>query len=142
MWHSINRAPWNGGCILTQTKKGVAKLTPPNCCCPLRDPVSFNHMSALCNSLDLTNTHDAAIWAVACTAWCGITWSVYFFQFFYTSFSIGELLVKSPSSFTPDCNITHNCPLTCGSAPNSHHFLKFKIPWTKTKLSAGNWISA
>ena len=66
MWHSINGASWTGGRILTQTKKGIAKLTPPNCHHPPRDPISFNHMITLRSGLDLSNTHDAAIWAVAC----------------------------------------------------------------------------
>jgi hypothetical protein len=47
MWHSINGYPWPGSQILTRTKKGIAKLTPPECRRPPRDPVSFNHMVAL-----------------------------------------------------------------------------------------------
>jgi hypothetical protein len=62
--------------ILTHTKKGIAKLTPQNCRRSLRDPVSFDHTIALWKGLNLSNTHDAAIWAVMCTAWCGITRSV------------------------------------------------------------------
>jgi hypothetical protein len=61
MWHSINGASWNGNHILTHTKKGIAKLTPPKCQCPPRDPVSFDHMIALWKGLNLSNTHDAAI---------------------------------------------------------------------------------
>jgi hypothetical protein len=42
-------------------------------------------MVALWNGLDLSNTRDATIWAVACTAWCGITRSASFsFPFFTT----------------------------------------------------------
>jgi hypothetical protein len=73
MWHSINGAPWHGGRILKCTKRGVAKLTPPSSRKPPRDPVSLEHMLALRQHLDLSNTRDCAIWAAACTAWRGIT---------------------------------------------------------------------
>jgi hypothetical protein len=73
MWHSINGATWHGGRILKRTKRGVAKLTPPSSRKPPRDPVSLDHMKALRAHLDLSNTRDCAIWAVACTAWRGIT---------------------------------------------------------------------
>jgi hypothetical protein len=76
MWHSINTAPWQGGRILRRTKHGIAKLAPASCRKPPRDPVTKAHMEALREHLDLSNTCDAAIWAAACIAWCGVTRSV------------------------------------------------------------------
>lgn len=71
MWH--NGAPWHGGHILKCTKHGVTKLTPPSSHKPPCDPVFLQHMVALHQHLNLSNTQDCPIWAAACTAWWGIT---------------------------------------------------------------------
>ncbi|KAF8226454.1 hypothetical protein L208DRAFT_1161189, partial [Tricholoma matsutake] len=123
MWHSINGAPWHGGRILKCTKWGVAKLVPPSSREPPCDPVSFECMVALWQHLDLSNTHDSAIWAVACMA------------------CLGELLPKSTTTFDPTCNVQWSTPIHHGTAPNNHNYLQFKIPWSKTKLAQGDWIT-
>ncbi len=69
VWHAINGAKWPGGSILAYARKGAKKLEPP----PLakRPPVTLEHMHALFAGLDLANTFDAAVFAVACSAFWG-----------------------------------------------------------------------
>ncbi|KAJ7610653.1 DNA breaking-rejoining enzyme [Mycena polygramma] len=129
LWHSINFAPWHGAALLARTKKGVSKLAPASSRRLPRDPVTFNHMTALRESLDLSNTQDSAIWAAACTA-------------FRDCARIGEILVDSAGKFNPARNVTRGCPKTRGSASNGHRFLRFKVPWTKTQRALGDWLTS
>ncbi|KAJ6562871.1 DNA breaking-rejoining enzyme [Mycena vulgaris] len=129
LWHAVNHAPWHGDALLSRTRKGVSKLAPPSSRRLPRDPVTFNHMTALRASLDLSNTRDAAIWAAASTAWRDCA-------------RIGEILIDSPSKFDPTRNVTRGCPKKRGVASNEHKFLRFKVPWTKTKRAAGDWITS
>nr|GAT50782.1 reverse transcriptase [Mycena chlorophos] len=128
LWHAVNFAPWFGDALLSRTRKGVAKLAPSSSRKPPRDPVTINHLVVLRDALDLTNTRDAAIWAVACCAWRGCT-------------RLGELLFDSAGAFNPKRNVSRNCEMKRGSAANQHAFISFKIPWTKTRLSAGDWVT-
>ena len=68
-WHSLNGASWRGDRRLRQALKGISKgQPPPN---EKRPPVTLEHLYALRNGLDLTNSFDAAVYAVACIAfWC------------------------------------------------------------------------
>ncbi|KAJ7255614.1 DNA breaking-rejoining enzyme [Mycena rebaudengoi] len=129
LWHSVNLAPWHGAALLSRTRKGVSKLAPPSSRRPPRDPVSFSHMTALRAALDLSNTRDAAIWAVACTAWRDCA-------------RLGEILIDSVSKFQSSRHVTRGCEKKRGTASNSHKFVAFKIPWSKTKKSAGDWITS
>jgi hypothetical protein len=86
-------------------------------------------MMVLRASLDLSNSRDAAIWAVASSAWRDCA-------------RLGELLVSSADSFDPSRNVTRGCPKKRGTASNNHKFIGFKVPWTKTKQSAGDWINS
>ncbi|KAJ7281130.1 DNA breaking-rejoining enzyme [Mycena rebaudengoi] len=129
LWHAVNNAPWYGSKLLSRTKKGVGKLAPPSSRRPPRDPVSFNHMEVLRGALDLSNTRDAAIWAAACTVWRDCA-------------RLGEILVDSASSFDPTHHVTRDCPKKRGTAANNHKFVQFKVPYTKTRQSAGDWITS
>ncbi|KAK7014533.1 DNA breaking-rejoining enzyme, partial [Favolaschia claudopus] len=129
LWHAVNFAPWHGAALLSRTRKGVSKLAPPSSRRLPRDPVTFNHMVVLRAHLDLGNTRDSAIWAVACTAWRDCA-------------RLGELLVKSASSFNSTRNVTRGCPKGRGVASNGHKFLRLKVPWTKTRLSPGDWLTS
>ncbi|KAJ6467530.1 DNA breaking-rejoining enzyme [Mycena vitilis] len=129
LWHAFNFAPWHGDALLSRTRKGVSKLAPPSSRRLPRDPVSFNHMTVLRAGLDLCNTRDSAIWAAACTAWRDCA-------------RLGELLVDSANKFNPARNVTRGCPKKRGTATNDHKFLGFKIPWTKTRRSAGDWLTS
>lgn len=84
-------------------------------------------MLSLRRHLDLSNTRDAAVWAVACTAFRDCT-------------RLGELLPKSASSFDTTRNVTRGCLLKRGVAANDRHLLTFKIPYSRQH--AGDWIES
>jgi hypothetical protein len=86
-------------------------------------------MVVLRASLDLSNSRDAAIWACACTAWRDCT-------------RLGEVLVDSAAKFDSSRHVTRGCPKKRGTAANKHKFVQFKIPWTKTKKSVGDWVTS
>lgn len=69
VWHAINGARWPGGSILTYVKKGAKKIEPPPL--PKRPPVTLEHMHALFTGLNLSNTFDASVFAIACVAFWG-----------------------------------------------------------------------
>jgi hypothetical protein len=71
-------------------------------------------MSVLRAALDLSNTRESAIWAVACTAWRDCA-------------RLGEVLVDSASAFNPDRHVTRGCPKRRGVASNRHKFVGFKV---------------
>jgi hypothetical protein len=129
LWHAVNNAPWHGDSLLSRTRKGVSKLAPLSSHRLPRDPVSFNHMAVLRASIDLSNSRDVAIWACACTAWRDCT-------------RLGEILIDSPGKFDSSRHVTRGCPKKRGTATNKHKFVQFKVPWTKTKKSAGDWITS
>ncbi|KAJ7651136.1 hypothetical protein FB45DRAFT_889763 [Roridomyces roridus] len=128
LWHAVNLAPWDGASLLARTRKGVAKLAPSSSVRPPRDPVTENHMHELRSVLDLTNSRDSAVWAVACVAWRGCC-------------RLGELLCNSDSTFDPSRHVERGCKVKRGHAENGHQFITFKIPWSKTRRSLGDWIS-
>jgi len=71
MWHEINNAPWNGSRILKRVIKGAAKFTLPHSIQPKYDPITIEHLHSLRHNLDLSNSFDIAIFALACVAfWC------------------------------------------------------------------------
>jgi hypothetical protein len=104
-------------------------------------------MLALRKHLDLSNTHDCAIWVATCTAWRGITrygyssFFVYHLSFNIILQALGNSLLHSTTSFNPTRNVQRSSPIRHGTAPNHHKFLQFKIPWSKTKLSQRDWIT-
>jgi hypothetical protein len=87
-WHILNAAPWKGQEMLIQTKKGAQKLVPISSERAKRPPTTIKHLYALRNGLDLTNSFDAAVWAIACIAfWCCCR--------------LGELVIPSVNTFDP-----------------------------------------
>ena len=71
LWHTINGAPWLGKSRLAHAVKGATSFAPAACFHPPCLPVTIQHLQALQDNLDHTNTFDAAVWAVACIAfWC------------------------------------------------------------------------
>ena len=71
-WHTFQGAEWNGGCMLTTVKKGVAKLVPTSSQRDKREPVTLERMHCLLHGLDLSNAKDAAIYAASSVAFHGI----------------------------------------------------------------------
>lgn len=81
-WHTINGAQWHGKDMLARTKTGVCKLVPISSKRTKRPPVTIEHLYALRQGLDTTNSFDAAVWAVACVA-------------FWSCCRLGELIIPS-----------------------------------------------
>lgn len=126
-WHTVNGAPWRGGNILKRTKQGVSNLAPSSSSKPEREPITYEHMLALRDNLDLGNSKDTAIWAAACVA-------------FKSCCRLGELLIDSRNSFDPSRNVSHICSIIRQQSPYDRPFIRFKIPWSKTDKSRGAWI--
>ncbi|TRM63420.1 hypothetical protein BD626DRAFT_402493 [Schizophyllum amplum] len=128
MWHQVCGAPWNGGSILARTKKGAAamssRILPRR---PPRSPVSLPHMTALRQHLDMSNTFDAAVWAVACAAWRGCC-------------RLGELLPRDALVFDKQRHMSRGTAWKEGIASNGHAWLSLFAPFTKTKLFEGDWL--
>jgi len=71
LWHCINSAPWHGGAELARCVEGAVKLAPVSSHRAKRDPVTIEHIHSLRRNLDLTNSFDIAVFAIACIAfWC------------------------------------------------------------------------
>jgi hypothetical protein len=129
MWHAYNGATWTAGPILRRVTSGATKLAPQSSLRPPREPVTFNHMLILRQHLHLSNSRDAAIWAVVSVA-------------FKTCSRLGELVPKSSAVFHPSCNVTRGGTVQRGHAANGRAFIQFKIPCTKTNGTRGDWINA
>jgi hypothetical protein len=84
-------------------------------------------MLCLRKHLDLSNTFDAAIWAVASIAWCACC-------------RLGELIIDSPTVFDPLHHVSRSTQVIRSVASNKHKSISFKIPFSKTKLNQGEWI--
>lgn len=67
-WHVVNGATWHGADMLSQVRRGFAKLVPPSAKRAKRPPVTVEAMTALRAGLVLSNSFDAAVWAVASIA--------------------------------------------------------------------------
>ncbi|KAG1811118.1 uncharacterized protein BJ212DRAFT_1278216 [Suillus subaureus] len=129
-WHAVNGATWFGteSDVLHHIRRGITKLTPPSskrACCP---PVTLDTLGQLAQGLDLTNSFNIAIFAVACVA-------------FWSCCHLGELLIPSPNVFDLIKHISHSILLI--SVHNSHNVCctTFHIPWTKTTGMEGADIS-
>ena len=86
-WHVINGALWHGSDMLHHVHHGFAKLIPPSSKQAKRPLVTIEALVALKSGLDLSNTFDMAVWAVASVAfWSCCRWVHPFlpFQFSYS----------------------------------------------------------
>jgi len=83
LWHRINHAPWFGSSDLERAVSGAAKLAPVSSHLSKRDPVTIQHLRALRRHLDLSNSFDIAVFAIACiTFWCCCRYSRFSFRLY------------------------------------------------------------
>ena len=83
LWNRINDAPWLGGAVLQRAIEGSARLAPKSSHLAKRDPVTIDHICALHRHLDLTNSFDIAVFAIACIAfWCCCRYNFYMVLFY------------------------------------------------------------
>ncbi|KAH9852264.1 hypothetical protein C2E23DRAFT_730943 [Lenzites betulinus] len=121
-WHAMNGARWNSDKMLTYVKKGAQKIEPPPL--PKRPPVTLEHMHALFSGLKLTDTFDAAVFAVSCSAFWGCR-------------RLGELTIPSSGALDPRLHVTSGVDVGVRTLPSGTRYAVFQIPWTKTTKHAG-----
>ena len=74
LWHNINNAPWSGGVHLKRALQGTAWMAPPSLKWNKWFPVTLQHLQALRSHLTLTDTFDAAVFAMACFSFWSQCW--------------------------------------------------------------------
>lgn len=138
-WHNMHSAPWYGHTLLRMSTAGVKKLVPESLKCPQRPPVTLEHMHALYHHLDLSNTFDASVFAVASIAFWSCCRSVIYinspFYLFTEMTRLGELIVNWVNSFNESRHIARSIKITHRSPANGVSWSSFPIPWSKTTLS-------
>ncbi|KAF8586221.1 hypothetical protein K439DRAFT_1341413 [Ramaria rubella] len=115
LWHQINSAPGMGASLFTPDTSHHAK----------RDPITFEHIKALCRHLDLTNSFDVAVLAVATIA-------------FWSCCRLGELLINSTFDFL--VHVSRSTHIEPGITSNGFKFISVHVPCTKTKPKGDNII--
>ena len=92
-WHIVNGATWNGDDMLHHVRRGFTKLVPPSSKRAKRPPVTIDALCVLHDRLDLANTFDAAVWALASVAFWSCCRSALcpfpFSPFFSPLYSVG-----------------------------------------------------
>ena len=125
--HQIADAPWYGGQLLSQAKKGMLNLVPAMSQCEKCYLVTLRHLDAPHSQLDLSNSFDAAVYAIACVA-------------FWACCHLGKLPIASHHSFDSKTNVTCGCLKTHGITRFGCHFSILHLPSTKTKGHDGDNI--
>ena len=124
LWHVINGAPWNGGARLSRAVKGAASFAPSSSFHAPRLPITIHHLHLLKQDLDVTNTFDAAIWAVACIA-------------FWSQCRLAEVCIDTV--FDPKVHASRSSPLKSGFTANGVEFGSFFAPSTKPNHAANGF---
>ena len=139
LWHTINDTPWHGSHLLCCTLRvclfkfptpskityslcvqGAAKVVPQTSHQAKRDPVTIDHLKVLHRHLDLMDTFNIAIFALACVAfWCCC--------------HLRELLIDT--KFNPVAHATCSTEITKGTTTNGTKFINLTIPHTKTEAN-------
>lgn len=125
-WHEINLVPWRGDLPYVKKIRHAASMAAPVRSRPPRPPVTTEHMSALRNGLDFTNTFDSAVYAAATSAFWGVC-------------RLGELTVPSLGAFDPHFHVARGTFISRKSDSNGDPVsIRFRIPWSKTT----RWLGA
>ncbi|KAF8586659.1 hypothetical protein K439DRAFT_1340540 [Ramaria rubella] len=125
LWHRINGTPWMGGPELKRAIEGANTFAPSSSCHNKRDPVTFEHIKALQTNLNLNDSFDIAVFAVATIT-------------FWSCCHLGELLIDS--GFNPSRNVSRSTAINHSIATNGVKFISIHIPHTKTKPYSDNII--
>lgn len=123
-WHAIRNKPWAGGARLAYVLKGVNNLAPESSRKAPRPPITPRMLQHLHDKLDLNLPRDAAVFAVATTA-------------FWGQCRLGELLATSRRT-------THNLALpsvaSLGGKTSLNGSRELHLPKTKTNQKNGQTI--
>src|SRR5882724_3798357 len=92
LWHHTNHSLWFGRSDLEWAVRGVAKLAPVSSHLSKWDPVTIQHLHSLHCHLDLSNSFDITVIAIACIAfWCCCRYSPFFFLV-YTPLTLQQIM--------------------------------------------------
>jgi hypothetical protein len=129
-WHDLNGQQWHGSDpFVHKIRRAAVTCLPPSSSLSMRTPVIPQHLIALRENLDFTNTFDSAVFAVATCAFWGVC-------------RLGEITVPSISAFDPAIHVTRSCDLSFSPRGSSNpQSAKFRLPWTKTERSSGAIVS-
>jgi len=117
LWHVVNGTPWHSAAQLKRSIQGSSAIAPHSTSRPKRPPVTLAHLLALRNSLNLDNTFDAAVFAIATVAfWCQCR--------------LGELCVDVV--FDPLLHASRCSPQNSGITISMIRYHSFWAPSTKT----------
>ena len=84
--HQVADAPWFSSHLLSQANKGAVKLIPSESQHAKHCPITLEHLDMFRKHLDLSNSFDMMVYAVACVV-------------FWACCRLGELLVTSHRAF-------------------------------------------
>ena len=108
----------------TRAIKSAISFTPPTSSLPPHLPVKIHHLHILSRHLDLSNTFNASVWAIATVAfWCQCR--------------LNELCIET--SFNPTLHASRAACRKHGFASNGIEYRGFFVPSMKTKPK-GDWI--
>ncbi len=123
-WHEINSATWAGGDeFVVHIKTATAKrgACPSR---PKRRPVTLEHLFALHEGLQMTNSFDVAVWAVALCAFWGCC-------------RLGELTIPSHNAFDERLHVAKSTHITFCRHLGGAESAQFHIPWAKMERHEG-----
>ncbi|GBE83385.1 hypothetical protein SCP_0504330 [Sparassis crispa] len=113
--------------MLRVTCSAISKSAPASK--EKRAPVTVEHLYALRANLDLSDSFDAAVYAVACVAfWC--------------CRRLGELVIPSVGAFDPVKHVARSASVAYRTLPGGTQYAVFHVPWTKTTKQLGADIIA
>ncbi|KAJ7205152.1 hypothetical protein B0H12DRAFT_1035115, partial [Mycena haematopus] len=123
-WHDLNGADWNGETRWVELARRTANKEGNAFKRDQCGPVSMQHMVCLRATLDLDDSFDAAVWAVAAAAFWGCR-------------RLGELTVPSPDTFDPKYHVGFSVQERIVKANTADAAICFHIPWTKSTRERG-----
>ncbi|KAG1831537.1 DNA breaking-rejoining enzyme [Suillus variegatus] len=148
-WHNMHGVPWHRHALLHMSTAGVKKLVPESSKCPHRVPVMLEHMHMLYRNLDLSNTLDVSIFAVASiTFWSccrlgelitrkapanGISWSSFSIPWSKTTLSAGAKIILSRVDDFTDPVSAFNHHISANALVPSH------APLFAFETASGGW---
>ncbi|SJL12756.1 uncharacterized protein ARMOST_16187 [Armillaria ostoyae] len=114
-WHEINSAEWAGGNkfvihIKTAAAKRGAHLFHPKHC-----PVILEHLFALCEGLQTSNSFNIAVWVVALCA-------------FWECCHLGELTIPSHNAFDEELHVAKSVQISFYRHFRGAESVQFHIP--------------
>jgi len=118
LWHIVNLAPWLSAGHLKCASQGTHSCAPASTTSSQCPPITISHLLALKAALNLNDTFDAAVWAIATIAfWCQC--------------HLSEVCINY--SFDPSIHPARSTPQKSGKTASNVPFHSFWAPSTKTK---------